>query len=160
MSHGIILPILLPLLAALALLLGGHRSQTWKRGVSLAATAALLPIGLLLLQQAHGGVYQVYALGDWLAPFGIVLVLDRLSALLLVLTALLSLPALLYASHGDDTAGPQFHALFQFQLMGLNGAFLTGDLFNLFVCCTARGRRAAARACTTSSSTWWVPACS
>jgi multicomponent K+:H+ antiporter subunit D len=133
MSHGIILPILLPLLAALALLLGGHRSQTWKRGVSLAATAALLPIGLLLLQQAHGGVYQVYALGDWLAPFGIVLVLDRLSALLLVLTALLSLPALLYASHGDDTAGPQFHALFQFQLMGLNGAFLTGDLFNLFV---------------------------
>jgi multicomponent K+:H+ antiporter subunit D len=133
MTHAIILPVLLPLLTALVLLLGGQRSQAWKRGVSLAATAALLPLGLLLLQQAHGGTYGVYALGDWLAPFGIVLVLDRLSALMLVLTALLSLPALLYASHGDDHAGPHFHALFQFQLMGLNGAFLTGDLFNLFV---------------------------
>jgi multicomponent K+:H+ antiporter subunit D len=133
MTHTITLPVLLPLLAALVLLLGSHRSLAWKRGVSLAATAALLPIGLLLLQQAHGGIYEVYALGNWVAPFGIVLVLDRLSALMLVLTALLSLPALLYATHGDDNAGPQFHALFQFQLMGLNGAFLTGDLFNLFV---------------------------
>lgn len=133
MSHAIILPILLPLLAALALLLTGRRNLAWQRGLGLAATAALLPIALLLLQQAAGDSYQVYALGDWAAPFGIVLVLDRLSALMLVLTALLSLPALLYASHGDDTAGPNFHALFQFQLMGLNGAFLTGDLFNLFV---------------------------
>jgi multicomponent K+:H+ antiporter subunit D len=133
MTHAIILPVLLPLLAALVLLLGSQRSQAWKRGISLAATAALLPLGLFLVQQVHGGAYGVYTVGDWVAPFGIVLVLDRLSALLLLLTALLSLPALLYASHGDDNAGPHFHALFQFQLMGLNGAFLTGDLFNLFV---------------------------
>ncbi|HSJ48048.1 MAG TPA: monovalent cation/H+ antiporter subunit D [Gammaproteobacteria bacterium] len=133
MTHTIILPVLLPLLTALVLLFGSQRSLAWKRGVSLAATAALLPLGLLLLQQAYSGAYGVYAVGDWVAPFGIVLVLDRLSALMLLLTALLSLPALLYASHGDDNTGPNFHALFQFQLMGLNGAFLTGDLFNLFV---------------------------
>ena len=133
MSHLIILPVLLPLLAGLLLLLGSGRSLAWRRGLGLAATAALLPITLLLLQLADSGAYGVYVLGNWVAPFGIVLVLDRLSALLLLLTALLSLPALLYACRGDDTAGPQFHALFQFQLMGLNGAFLTGDLFNLFV---------------------------
>jgi multicomponent K+:H+ antiporter subunit D len=133
MNHLIILPVVLPLLAGLVLLLGVNRSQAWQRTVALAATAALLPVGLLLLQQANQDIYGVYALGDWVAPFGIVLVLDRLSALMVLLTALLSLPALLYASRGEDTAGPLFHALFQFQLMGLNGAFLTGDLFNLFV---------------------------
>jgi multicomponent K+:H+ antiporter subunit D len=67
------------------------------------------------------------------ASFGIVLVLDRLSALMLVLTSLLGLAALLYSLARWQRMGPHFHALFQFQLMGLNGAFLTGDLFNLFV---------------------------
>jgi len=136
-SHWIIAPILLPLFAGLALLLSarldaraGLRVQ---RGIALAATAALLPIAALLLARVDDGVYQVYALGDWAAPFGIVLVLDRLSALLLALTAALALPTLLYALRGSDTAGRHFHALFQFQLLGLNGAFLTGDLFNLFV---------------------------
>ncbi len=137
MSHWIIAPILLPLFTGLALLLGaqlsGRTDLRVQRGVALAATAALLPITLLLLARADGGGYQVYALGNWAAPFGIVLVLDRLSALLLVLTAALALPALLYALRGSDTAGRHFHALFQFQLLGVNGAFLTGDLFNLFV---------------------------
>ena len=133
MNHLIILPVLLPLLAGVLLLFGNRLGLAWRRGVSLAATAALLPITLLLLQHASQDSIDVYILGNWVAPFGIVLVLDRLSALLLLLTALLSLPALLYACRGDDNSGPLFHALFQFQLMGLNGAFLTGDLFNLFV---------------------------
>jgi multicomponent K+:H+ antiporter subunit D len=62
-----------------------------------------------------------------------VLVLDRLSALMLVLTSVLGLAALLYSLARWHRAGPRFHTIFQFQLMGLNGAFLTGDLFNLFV---------------------------
>src|SRR5690606_2213561 len=74
-----------------------------------------------------------YRLGDWPAPFGIVLVLDRLSALMLVLTAAVALFSLLHAVQGQDRAGPLYHPLFQLQLVGLNGAFLTGDLFNLFV---------------------------
>lgn len=133
MSHWIIAPILLPLLAGLMLLLGARAGLRSQRAIALIATAALLPLGLLLLTQAADGSYQVYALGDWPAPFGIVLVLDRLTALMLALTAMLALPALLYAVRGSDHDGPHFHALFQFQLMGLNGAFLTGDLFNLFV---------------------------
>ena len=75
----------------------------------------------------------VYLLGNWPPPFAIVLVLDRLSALMLLLTALLALPALIFAMARWDRRGQHFHSLFQFLLMGLNGAFLTGDLFNLFV---------------------------
>ena len=75
----------------------------------------------------------LYLLGNWPSPFAIVLVLDRLSALMLLLTAVLALPALVFAAAGWDRRGQHFHSLFQFLLMGLNGAFLTGDLFNLFV---------------------------
>src|SRR5690606_810077 len=70
---------------------------------------------------------------NWEAPFGIVLVADRLSALMLVLVGVVSLSVALYAEAGWARAGVYFHPLFQIQLMGLNGAFLTGDLFNLFV---------------------------
>ncbi len=72
-------------------------------------------------------------MGDWPAPYGIVLVVDRLSALMLTLASVLALAALVYALNGDDRRSRHFHALFQMQLLGVNGAFLTGDLFNLFV---------------------------
>jgi len=133
-SHLPFLPVLIPLLTgALLVLLGG--APLWvRRGLTLAATAALLPVALLLLERAAGGEILVYHAGNWPAPFGIILVVDRLSALMLALTTLLALPALLYGVAGDDTRGPHFHALFQMQLLGINGSFLTGDLFNLFVC--------------------------
>jgi multicomponent K+:H+ antiporter subunit D len=81
---------------------------------------------------AQGG-YHVYRMGDWAVPFGIVLVLDRLSAMMVLLTALVGTGSLLHAVQGAEERGPHFHALFQLQIAGLNGAFLTGDLFNLFV---------------------------
>lgn len=133
MNHALILPVLVPLFAGSLLLLAAHLDVRLQRGLSLLATALLLPLSLWLLGQADLGGVQVYALGDWQPPFGIVLMLDRLSALLLLITAVLGLFALLYAVRGDDARGRSFHALFQFQLMGINGAFLTGDLFNLFV---------------------------
>src|SRR3546814_9877838 len=76
---------------------------------------------------------NVYLLGDWPAPFGIVLVLDKLSALMLMLTSILAVASLVFSLARWHRAGVYYHALFQFLLMGLNGAFLTGDLFNLFV---------------------------
>ena len=133
MNHGLILPILLPMLAGSLLLVRSYLSLRVKRVLSLIVTWALLPISIWLLTQANGGELQLYALGNWQAPFGIVLMLDRLSALMLVTTAVLAGFAMLYAVRGDDERGPNFHALFQFQLLGINGAFLTGDLFNLFV---------------------------
>ncbi|MBD9416295.1 monovalent cation/H+ antiporter subunit D [Pseudomonas sp. PDM16] len=132
MNHLIILPILVPLLVgALLLVLPSH--ERLKRTLSLFATLALVPVALLLVQQADGGRLGVYALGDWRPPFGIVLMLDRLNALLLLTAAVLGSAVVLYALRGDDRRGPRFHALLQFQLLGINGSFLTGDLFNLFV---------------------------
>ena len=132
MNQLLVLPIILPALTA-ALLLFCGRQPTLSRVLSFASTGLLLAICISLFCDASTGAFQTYALSDWVAPFGIVLVLDRLSAMLVLLTALIALASLFYAMQGWDTRGKYFHALFQFQLMGINGAFLTGDLFNLFV---------------------------
>ncbi|MGE0312244.1 MAG: monovalent cation/H+ antiporter subunit D [Lautropia sp.] len=132
MNHWIIAPVVLPLMTG-ALMLALRRRAGLVAAASLASTAALLAICVGLLIEADGGRVGAYLVGNWQAPYGIVLVLDRLSAMLLVLTAALALATLVYARGGDDARGAHFHALFQFQLMGVNGAFLTGDLFNLFV---------------------------
>ncbi|WP_417660218.1 monovalent cation/H+ antiporter subunit D [Pseudomonas sp.] len=133
MSHALILPILLPMFVGSMLLFGARLSMPVKRVMSFSVVLVLLPLSFWLMAQANQGDLQVYALGNWQPPFGIILMLDRLSALMLVATAVLSFFALLYAIRGDDERGRNFHALFQFQLMGIYGAFLTGDLFNLFV---------------------------
>lgn len=105
----------------------------WLRSLALISTTLGLLIAALLVAQAAGGAVSVYRLGNWPAPFGIALVIDRLSALMLLLTSVIALPVLCYACAGWDSRGRHFHALLQFLLMGLNGAFVTGDLFNLFV---------------------------
>ncbi|WP_106640639.1 monovalent cation/H+ antiporter subunit D [Allosphingosinicella vermicomposti] len=133
-DHLIVMPVLLPLAASAAMLLMSERRRVLKRVISLATVMALITISVLLLRTAAASHDPlIYLLGDWPAPFGITLVLDRLSAAMLLLTNILGFTSLLYATARWDRAGPRFHALFLLQLMGLNGAFLTGDLFNLFV---------------------------
>jgi len=132
-AHLAIAPVLLPLLAGIVLLLMRHVDIRVRRVLSVAAVVMEIGLGLALLTAVADGDILVYALGDWPAPYGIVLVADRLSAWLLLTTALLALFALLYALRGIDVSGRHFHVLFQLQLFGLAGAFLTGDLFNLFV---------------------------
>ncbi len=133
MSHWIIAPVVLPALLAPLIMLAMRHDLGLQRVFGLAGTAALLIISVVLLQASTAGP-EAYFLGDWPAPFGIVLMLDRLSALMLVLTAVLALAVQVYAvGTGWDAKGRHFHALYLFQLMGLNGAFLTGDAFNLFV---------------------------
>ncbi|MBM6594366.1 monovalent cation/H+ antiporter subunit D [Microvirga pudoricolor] len=137
LDHLIIIPIVLPLMAGAAMLLMAERSRRLKAGIGIASVVCLLVVSILLLLQVDtmpaGSSVRTYRLGDWPAPFGIVLVLDRLSALMLVLASVLGLASLLYSLARWHRAGPRFHTIFQLQLMGLNGAFLTGDLFNLFV---------------------------
>lgn len=134
MSHWIIAPIVLPAILAPLVVLLARRDLHLQRVASLAGTATLLAIAMALLVSATNTPAQAYFLGHWPAPFGIVLMLDRLSALMLVLTTVLSLAVLIHVITTDwDTRGRHFHTLFLFQLMGLNGAFLTGDAFNLFV---------------------------
>jgi multicomponent K+:H+ antiporter subunit D len=133
-DHLPILPIIIPALAAPAALLVMRRRRHLGIAIATVSGLAMLAAALALLARVSDGVVLAYALGDWPAPFGIVLVADRLAALMLVLTAALALLALFHAvATRADRKGWHFHPLFQFQLMGLNGAFLTGDLFNLFV---------------------------
>jgi len=132
-NHLAIAPLLLPLLAGILLLLIRHRGIRLRRVLSVAAVLGQIGLALLLNGALSGGDILVYNLGNWPAPFGIVLVADALAAWMLLATALLALFALLYACQGGDARGRHFHVLFQLQLFGLNGAFLTGDLFNLFV---------------------------
>ncbi|MEX0319368.1 MAG: monovalent cation/H+ antiporter subunit D [Ruegeria sp.] len=134
MNHWIIAPIVLPAILAPFIIMVLRHHLDLQRVFSVAGSVGLLAIAATLLAQASTGEIQTYELGNWPAPFGIVLVLDRLSALMVGLTAMLALPVVLYAiGSGWDTRGQHFHALFQFQLMGVTGAFLTGDAFNLFV---------------------------
>jgi len=127
-------PLLLPAITAACTLLFMRRHRGVRAGLSLAGAAGLVGLAIHLFLLAGNGQITAYALGDWPAPFGIVLVLDRLAALMLLLTSLLSLAVLSHAViTGLDQRGWHFHPLFQFQLLGINGAFLTGDLFNLFV---------------------------
>ena len=139
MQHLTIAPIVIPLLAGTLMVLIGERRRTFKAALGLASALTLLAVAIALLRLADAGsmsadgAVRVYRLGDWPPLFGIVLVLDRLSALMLVLTSVLGLAALVFSLARWHRAGAHFHPLFQFQLMGLNGVFLTGDLFNLFV---------------------------
>lgn len=134
MSHLVVLPVVIPALMAPFILMVMRHHMELQRIFSVASTLAMLATSIALMVQAAGGDIAVYDLGDWPAPFGIVLVADRLSTLMIVLSTLLALPVLLYAIwSGWDARGQHFHALFQFQLMGVLGAFLTGDAFNLFV---------------------------
>lgn len=133
MSHLIIAPVILPALLAPLLLLLARHDLRLQRILGLAGTLALLALAAILLARSGQGP-AAYRLGDWPAPFGIILIADRLAALMLTLTATLALVIQAYAvATGWDAKGRHFHTLYLFQLMGLNGAFLTADLFNLFV---------------------------
>lgn len=133
-SISVFLPVLLPLLGGIILLLSRFVGTKIQQKISMALLIILVATTINSLQSAIQNGVQVYELGNWVAPFGIVLVLDGLSAMMLLATSLLAIAALWYAiSSKIDIKGAGFHALFQFQLFGLNGAFLTGDLFNLFV---------------------------
>ena len=145
--HLIIAPVLLPVLtAALMLALGEQRRETLA-GLNVGSCLVGLALSILLAWSVHHGAAPaspgqtpgsigtlgIYLPANWPTPFGIVLVLDRLSSAMLLLTSVMATAALIFAVTRWDRIGVHFHPLFQIQLMGLNGAFLTGDLFNLFV---------------------------
>ena len=134
MTHWLIMPVVLPALLAPFIILAARYHMGIQRVFSVAGVVTMIAIALGLVAQTADGTVMLYQLGNWAAPFGIVLVGDRLSTMMLLLMAVLALFVLLYAIGSKwDERGAHFHVLFQFQLMGIAGAFLTGDLFNLFV---------------------------
>jgi len=136
-AHLVAVPVLLPLATAAVLLGMGDRWRRAKAALNLLSMLASLVLAFVLLARtgADGGAeaVSVYLPGNWPVPFGIVLALDRLSALMLVLAACTGTAALMFSLARWHRASVHFHPLLQLQLMGLCGAFLTADLFNLFV---------------------------
>jgi len=140
MPHLVAAPILVPLLTAALMLTLEERHRRLKSVLTVVSGLVGLLVALALLRWVNApstgsgpGSIGVYLPGNWRAPFGIVLVADRLSSMMVALTGVVAFAASIYSTSRWDRAGVHFHPLLQLQLMGLNGAFLTGDLFNLFV---------------------------
>ena len=140
LEHLIVLPIVVPLVAGAAMLFLAESRRIVRGSLAVMSVLVQLCIGVALLYLTSDAApfiwpegVGVYAIGHWPAPFGIVLVVDRLSAVMVTLSAVVAMATLVYAIARWDRPGQPFHSLFQLLTMGLNGAFLTGDLFNLFV---------------------------
>ena len=128
----------LPLLAALVtavLALGTRVYPRAQRGVSLVGSLAYGAAVLLLAVRVTVDGRLVYQVSNWPAPFGITLVADALSVLMLGLAAVVSLAALVFSLDFVDEYDQQlaYHPLYHLMVVGVTGAFLTGDIFNLFV---------------------------
>ena len=135
MNHALLVaPILIPLCSLLlAIILRRHLLAV--RVLSLTGAVLLLAVGLVLVWQAAQGVVLSGQVGGWQAPFGISLVIDRLSAVMIAISALVALVTLLYgvAKDNDSKIGRDFHLFIQGLLTGICGAFITADIFNLYV---------------------------
>ena len=134
MSHLVVLPVLVPLLTVCAALLFWRRPG-WQGGLSVVGTVVHLGSAIALFVAVWREGVLAARMGGWPAPFGIVLTADLLSALMVVLTALLGLSAALTSLVEVERRLVRlgFHPLLHVLLLGVSGAFLTGDLFNLFV---------------------------
>jgi multicomponent Na+:H+ antiporter subunit D len=130
----LILPIAIPMLTGASVLVT-YRARWLQRALSVTGAAALLVVGVWLLLLVVRDGPQATQAGGWPAPYGITLVADTLSALLVALAGLVGFSVAVYSLVGIDPERESFgyHTLYHFLLMGVCGAFLTGDLFNLYV---------------------------
>jgi multicomponent Na+:H+ antiporter subunit D len=128
------LPIFIPLLAA-ALGLLSWRKRMLQRVLGVVASFLLLAAGLDLLRVVSAEGVQVLHVAGWPAPFGIVLVADLFSAIMVVLAGSLAAVVSVYSTADLDARHEifGFHPLYHVLLMGVCGTFLTGDIFNLYV---------------------------
>ena len=134
MKLPLVLPILIPLFTAILCLLAS-RSRKLQRILALGGGLILLGASVHLLQLVSGQGIQAVQIGGWPAPYGITLVADLLSAIMIVLAGIIGLAGLVFSlltiDRGRESFG--YYALFHILLTGVCGAFLTGDIFNLYV---------------------------
>jgi multicomponent Na+:H+ antiporter subunit D len=135
MNNLVVMPLIIPLITGLVLVIF-RRQIRLHRLMSLLATLSVSVVAILLMNQVVIDGPQTLQLGNWEAPFGISLVADMLSGILVLVTGIVVSCCLLYAffSIGRDRELNYFYPLVLFLLTGINGSFLTGDIFNLFVC--------------------------
>ena len=134
MNNLIILPIVLPLLTGILLIFLGKHIK-WQRWLSAISSFIGIIIACIVVQTVHENGIQTLEIGSWKAPYGIVLVADMYSSLLVLTTSIIGFTTLLFAFSTITREREKFYFYsgVQFLLLGVTGAFLTGDLFNLFV---------------------------
>jgi len=134
LSNLPVLPVVVSLLFAVLLILG-HGRLRYQRAVGAAGVLAALVADLILFTTVLREGPLVYRAGDWPAPYGILFVADRLNVLLVLVAGVVGAITFWFAVRSLDEARQRafFYPLFHVQLAGVYGAFLTGDLFNLFV---------------------------
>lgn len=132
--NALVLPIIIPCFTAAVCLLG-WKSRKFQRWTGVAGSFVHMSAALFLLHQVHAHGIQVLSIGNWPIPFGIVLAADLLSAIMVTITGILGFSVAVYSLGSMDHERESFgyYPLFNFLLMGVSGAFLTGDLFNLYV---------------------------
>ncbi|WP_159881421.1 Na+/H+ antiporter subunit D [Paenibacillus puerhi] len=135
MNNLLVLPLLLPLGTAILLLFLRNRIG-FQRVLSVLGMLGTAAASCLIVARVHSEGIQVLSMGGWMPPYGIVFVADMLGALLVLATSIVAIACLFYAfgTIGHERERYYVYPLFQFLLVGINGSFLTGDLFNLFVC--------------------------
>ena len=134
MNDVILYPLLIPLGTAVAALFAWNR-RPLQRMVSVLGAGLLLGASLLLLAVTSREGIQVMQVGGWPAPFGITLVADLFSAVMVVMAGLIGFCVAIYSLASTDLEHESFgfHPLYHILLLGVCGSFLTGDIFNLYV---------------------------
>jgi multicomponent Na+:H+ antiporter subunit D len=135
MNNLVILPLIIPILAGMIMVIF-KKYTTFQRVLSIVSLLLVIVVAVYLVLQIDRDGIQILHLGGWEAPFGVSLVADMFAALLVLTTGVVSLCCLLYAFHsiGKEREAYYFYPLFLCLVTGVNGSFLTGDIFNLFVC--------------------------
>ena len=129
----IALPILVPLFTVVLLLVSCK--PAWQKSIGIGGSLVVFLAGLLVFITVNNRGIQVLQAGAWPAPYGITLVADRLSALMLLISGFIGLTLAIYASRfiSSKLISGRFYLFFHTLVMGVNGAFITGDVFNLYV---------------------------
>ncbi|MDQ0061549.1 Na+/H+ antiporter subunit D [Paenibacillus harenae] len=135
MNNLLVMPLLIPLCTAV-LLLFLKRNIVLQRSLSLIGLLLHAATSFMIVYQVHNEGIQTLHMGGWAPPYGIVFVADSLASLLVAATSIAGFFCLIYSfqSIGEERERFYYYPLFQFLLVGVSGSFLTGDLFNLFVC--------------------------
>lgn len=134
MSNLPTIPVLLPMITGIFMMFCRKKVKL-HRTVSLVSAALMLFAALALFQTIRRDGPLVFCAGGWSAPFGIVFTMDLFSAIMIILSAILSFTGLLFSFQTIDREceNHDYYLLWQFLMMGINGTFVTGDIFNMFV---------------------------
>lgn len=129
-----VLPVILPFLTGIIMLFAWNKPSA-QRVLNVSSSGLAVIVALLVMLQVNSKGILVLYVGSWNAPFGISIVIDLFSAIMVLITSIIAFTASVYSLDNIDNDREKFgfYPLLQFLLMGINGAFITGDMFNLYV---------------------------